>query len=155
MKERLLRLFMQLFVNVVGLKTIVFNKSVVYKLKTEKGNKIWTRKDSLGIRKDHTVTYERMVNSLQCMSLDSESNKLWVHWDTLNITTSAKRNEEKDSRKSVTVKKTVKKPAPKKTEEKPVKIVEKKSTTVKKAPVKKSGKTPVKKSAKKPVVAKA
>ena len=146
---------MQLFVNVVGLKTIVFNKSVVYKIKTEQGKKLWTRKDPLGIRKDHTVTYERMVNSLQCMSLDSESNKLWVHLDTLNVSTSAKRNEEKDNRKFIVVKKTAKKPTAKKTEEKTVKVVEKKSTTVKKAPVKNSGKSSTEKSAKKPIVAKA
>jgi hypothetical protein len=80
---------MKLLVNVTGLKKIVFNQSVVYKLREQNGNKYWERTDGGGKRDNCYVTYDKMCANLWALGLDPE-NDAWVHGDTFNVKTQAK-----------------------------------------------------------------
>jgi hypothetical protein len=80
---------MKLLVNVTGLKKIVFNQSVVYKLREQNGNKFWERTDGGGKRANCYVTYDKMCANLWALGLDPE-NDAWVHGDTFNAITYAK-----------------------------------------------------------------
>jgi hypothetical protein len=80
---------MKLLVNVTGLKKIVFNQSVVYKLREQNGNKYWERTDGGGKRPDSIVSYAKMCSNLWSIGLDPK-NDAWVHGDTFNVKTQAK-----------------------------------------------------------------
>jgi hypothetical protein len=80
---------MKLLVNVTGLKKIVFNRSVVYKLREQNGNKYWERTDGGGKRPDSIVSYAKMCSNLWSIGLDPK-NDTWVHGDTFNAITYAK-----------------------------------------------------------------
>jgi hypothetical protein len=80
---------MKLLVNVTGLKKIVFNRSVVYKLREQNGNKYWERTDGGGKRANCYVTYDKMCANLWALGLDPK-NDAWVHGDTFNVKTQAK-----------------------------------------------------------------
>ena len=80
---------MKLLVNVTGLKKIVFNQSVVYKLREQNKNKYWERTDGGGDRPNSIVSYAKMCANLWALGLDPK-NDTWVHGDTYNAITYAK-----------------------------------------------------------------
>ena len=90
---------MKLLVNVTGLKKIVFNQSVVYKLREQNKNKYWERTDGGGKRPNNIVSYAKMCANLWAIGLDPE-NDAWVHGDTFNVKTQAKMKIKADKPKN-------------------------------------------------------
>ena len=90
---------MKLLVNVTGLKKIVFNQSVVYKLREQNGNKYWERTDGGGKRPNSIVSYAKMCSNLWALGLDPK-NDTWVHGDTYNAVTYAKMKIKSDKPKN-------------------------------------------------------
>ena len=90
---------MKLLVNVTGLKKIVFNQSVVYKLREQNKNKYWERTDGGGKRPNSIVSYAKMCSNLWALGLDPK-NDTWVHGDTYNAVTYAKMKIKSDKPKN-------------------------------------------------------
>ena len=90
---------MKLLVNVTGLKKIVFNQSVVYKLREQNKNKYWERTDGGGKRANSVVSYAKMCSNLWALGLDPK-NDTWVHGDTYNAVTYAKMKIKSDKPKN-------------------------------------------------------